>query len=374
VKCIKCNSDNKLKERTENKGKCKSCRHPITFDPKSGGAANFTDQFFANTISAISVNDTLFFTPGQFHYFFNSRKRKLQDPLIGMGCAGLVIGVIIFIAAVSSRSPIVFLVALAALAAGVLLLIPRVRKRLRSKQAKKITVEAGQLDTWLKYWTHNNGPVAKLLPAPQTTSARPDISPEIKQYSFDRLVVCQHAAIAQFLIANNFHFENNCAVLSIDKYPHNIFDTVMEMLRRNPALKVYALHDASPAGIQLTHRLASDSDWFAGSSNVQIHDLGLLPRQILGRPLFIEESSKFANQAGTALSSPAAAALRPEEKTWLLEGHYVGLESISPKMLLRVVTQGIALSRAPGVDGAVVPLSDSPYGGEIYFFAYDRFG
>jgi hypothetical protein len=186
--------------------------------------------------------------------------------------------------------------------------------------------------------------------------------------------VCQHDSIAQFLIANNFHFENNCAVLSIDKYPHNIFDTVMEMLRRNPELKVYALHDASPDGIQLTHRLASDSDWFAGSSNVQIHDLGLLPRQILGRPLFIRESFKHSSQAGTALSSPAGVALRPEEKTWLLEGHYVEIESISPKMLLRVVTQGIALSRAPGATGAMVPLSDSTYGGDIYFFAYDSFG
>src|SRR5207247_1475135 len=123
----------------------------------------------------------------------------------------------------------------------------------------------------LKKWSHNNCHMYKLLPAPKVASTHANISPEIKQYSFDRLIVCEHAAIAQFLIANNFHFENNCAVLSIDKYPHNIFATVMEMLRRNPSLKVYALHDASPAGVQLTHRLASDSDWFHGSSNVQIY-------------------------------------------------------------------------------------------------------
>ncbi len=47
--------------------------------------------------------------------------------------------------------------------------------------------------------------------------------------------------IAQLLIANNFDFENNYAVLSITGYPENIFSTVMEILRRNPDLKIYEL-------------------------------------------------------------------------------------------------------------------------------------
>ena len=72
---------------------------------------------------------------------------------------------------------------------------------------------------------------------------------------------------------------------------------------------------------------------------MQIHDLGLLPRQILGKSVFVRESAKFANQPGTALAGPAGASLRPEETTWLLEGKYVEMESISPKVLLRVVVE-----------------------------------
>ncbi|NET29771.1 hypothetical protein [Okeania sp. SIO1I7] len=49
------------------------------------------------------------------------------------------------------------------------------------------------------------------------------INSEVTAYSFDRLIVCETAEIAQFLIANNFHFEHNCAVLSIDGYPQNIW-------------------------------------------------------------------------------------------------------------------------------------------------------
>ena len=375
MKCIKCNTDNKLKERTANKGRCKSCKHPITFDPKSGSGVEFTDRFFANTISTLSVNDTLFFTRGQFYYFFNARRQKARQKSFGLlGCGLLAFGIIVLIAAISNASFFITLVALALLTGGVLLLIPRIRKRLLSKQRKQITVTPDQLERWLNQWMHNNGNLAKLLPAPQTASKRADVSPEIKQYSFDRLVVCERATIAHFLIANGFHFENNCAVLSVDKYPHDLFDTVMEMLRRNPALKVYTLHDASPAGIQLPSRLAADPDWFQGSSNVQIHDLGLLPRQILDKSVFVRQAPLFGNQAASLLSGPAGASLRPEELKWLQEGNYVELESISPKVLLRVITQGIARSRVPGADDALVPVSESRYGDGVYVFAYDSFG
>ncbi|NEQ71794.1 MAG: hypothetical protein F6K23_01065 [Okeania sp. SIO2C9] len=74
---------------------------------------------------------------------------------------------------------------------------------------------------------------------------------EVIAYSFDRVIVCDTAEIAQFLIANNFHFENNCAVLSIDGYPENIFSTVMQMLKQNPDLKVYAFHSATPRGVTM---------------------------------------------------------------------------------------------------------------------------
>jgi hypothetical protein len=249
-----------------------------------------------------------------------------------------------------------------------------VRKRIRGKRQKEVNTAPDQVERWLKQWAHNNGKVDKILPPPAAKSGPASISPDVTQYSFDRLVVCEYAEVAQFLIANNFHFENNCAVLSIDKYPHNIFDTVMGMLRRNPALKVYALHDASPSGIQLTHRLATDPDWFQGSNNVQVYDLGLLPRQIIDKSVFVRVSPTFAASAATSLATAAGASLRPDEAAWLREGNYVELESISPKMLLRVVTQGIARSRMPGAEDALAPVSGGAYGDEVYVFAYDSFG
>ena len=45
------------------------------------------------------------------------------------------------------------------------------------------------------------------------------------------------------LLANNFHFENNCAILSIEGYPPNVFETVRAMLKPYDAglMKAYAV-------------------------------------------------------------------------------------------------------------------------------------
>ena len=99
---------------------------------------------------------------------------------------------------------------------------------------------------------------------------------DIGDYSFDRAVICDRARTVDLLIANNFHFENSCAVLSIGGYPKGPFETVRTMLKRNPKLQVFTLHDASIPGCALAHTLANDPQWFKGQAPV--NDLGLRPR------------------------------------------------------------------------------------------------
>jgi hypothetical protein len=113
---------------------------------------------------------------------------------------------------------------------------------------------------------------ARGTPTPKRT-----FDSDIADYSFDRAVICDRARTADLLIANNFHFENNCAVLSVDGYPEPLFDTVRAMLKRNPKLHVFALHDSSPAGCRLAHRLRTNPEWFAGQGKVT--DVGLRPSQ-----------------------------------------------------------------------------------------------
>jgi hypothetical protein len=214
----------------------------------------------------------------------------------------------------------------------------------KNANSQKFTIDSNQFQDWIDTWGQINS-MTKVLPPPRDTNENATVNPDVSAYSFDRLVVCDRPEIAQFLIANNFHFENNCAVLSITGYPQSIFDTTMQMLRRNPDLKVYALHDCSPKGIGLVDHLRTSFNWFPDNSAIII-DIGLLPRQIIevGDSMFVINSKSAARDA-VQLSSAIRQGLSAEELEWLELGNYVELESFSPQKLIQILNRGIASSR-----------------------------
>lgn len=374
MKCIKCNADNKLKDRKAHNGKCKGCGHQFAFDPKVMSGVDFTDKFFQQTLANLSVNNSLFFTPKQLYYFFNHRRNLTRKhPLQFVAGCGLVILVVLFIVfSLNIGFSFFWFIPVLLVGAFSLVLVSSraLRERLSGIRIEELRTTADKLEGWYKRWSKINGPSVKLLPAPTTQEkfkGDTNINPELKKYSFDRAVICDHPEIAQCLIANNFHFEHNCAVLSIDGYPYNIFSTVMDMLRNNPTLSVYALHDASVRGLELTHILRTSGKWFAGSS-AKIYDLGLLPRQVFDRSVFVER------KGAQSIPADLAATLQPEEVRWLTVGNYVTLESFTPKMLIWVVAQGIAKSRAPEAADALVPMTSDIDGGGFFIYTFDSFG
>ena len=196
--------------------------------------------------------------------------------------------------------------------------------------------------------------------------------PNVTNYSFDRLVVCQSDEIAQMLIANNFHFENNCAILSISGYPQRIFDTTMQMLRRNPDLLVFAFHDCSPEGITLASELRTNLRWFPDETIV-IVDVGLSPRQILAakKDMFIQ-SSKNSAQASQLLADSIRENLSKVELEWLDRGNCVELESFTPQQLIHVLNRSIANSQQAELaeDSAFILVG----GSDSSFYTTESFG
>jgi hypothetical protein len=223
---------------------------------------------------------------------------------------------------------------------------------------------------WLNRWQQVNGAMAKLLPTPQEKAVAATINADVTAYSFDRLVVCDRAEIAQMLIANNFHFENNCAILSITGYPQDIFAITMDMLRRNPALQVYALHDCSPRGVGLVQQLRMSDRWFQDST-ITIIDVGLTPRQVMSaRGLFVQTSAE-STQTAKQLPPDQWVGLTPAEVQWLEAGNYVELASFPPQRLLQVLNRGIAGSRDRlQDDGDYTSIS----GTDSYIYSSESFG
>ncbi len=382
MKCMRCRIDNNLKDRTKHLGRCKNCNHPFAFEPTSMKKVKFTDAFFAKVIADISANSTLFFNPKQFLYLLDQRlKRKsfgwyqilfsyLFFSVWTLGFIGSILS--IFLGNVSfplvlaafnlfciyhlfnlsnsqksnyrtrqSSATALSILGIVILVAGILyslttdsvtgyfltllfglpaLWLGIMQKRRVAKIPDTFLISAMQMQGWLDTWTRTNGTV-QLLPQPQValqSAAHTTQNPDITAYSFDCLVVCDTAQIAQMLIANNFHFENNCAILSITGYPPAIFDTVLQMLRRNPDLTVYAFHDASPQGVGLVRQLRTSASWFR--DNVTIIDLGLLPRQVLAAPhhLFAHRTTESATAAKQLLPE-IRQSLTVSELAWLYQ-------------------------------------------------------
>lgn len=426
MKCINCGTDNNLKDRTANLGRCKQCNHPFAFEPTAMGNTKITDPMFAKILADISANHTLYFTPKQLVYFVDSRIRRKGFQPLGFGCSYLFfnIWVTLFVGGFTAFLPNSFLIANLAYQAGIIFYLfknttsNKLNNASRKASAKMLRFLGGfilifgiflslfifksflifsiavilgmlsiylgirqlgkvgnlsqeflfpqiSLDGWLERWQEINGSIDKVLPSPQAQIASTSINPDVTAYSFDRLVVCDSDTITQLLIANNFHFENNCAILSITGYPQSIFETTMEMLRRNPNLQVFAFHDCSPQGVRLVHHLRNSENWFLGS-DVKIIDVGLLPRQILAtkRGMFIQNQPHFSKQS-QELPIEVRQSLSAEELKWLDAGNFVELESFTPQRLIKVLQSGISGSiNLASDDGGVVLLDDS--GNDIY--------
>jgi len=450
MKCINCGTDNKLKDRTANQGRCLKCNHPFVFEPTSMLNVKITDSMFAKTLADISASHTLYFTPKQLLYFLDSRVRKKAFQPIGFWFSYLFLNVWVtgfvggftaafipilnvwvtgfvggFTAAFIPNSFLVVNLVYQAVTIwhlfnntnssrlnnasrkasaktlqrlGVFILVVGISASLfvlNSFPVFSIVVILGllsiflgtrqlgnvenlpqqflfssiDLDSWLTKWQQINGKVDKVLTSQQEQIAPTSINPDITAYSFDRLVVCDSANMAQLLIANNFHFENNCAILSITGYPQSIFNTTMEMLRRNPDLKVYAIHDCSPKGVSLVHHLRTSENWFL-NSNVTIIDLGLLPRQIIASQgkMFTRFSSQLKHEA-KKLSVDICQSLTADELAWLHTGNFVELESFTPQKLIQVLRHGISGSlNLESDDSSIILIGDSGInsGNDIY--------
>ena len=437
MKCINCGTDNKLKDRTANQGRCIKCNHPFVFEPTSMGTAKITDSMFSKTLADISASYTLYFTPKQLLYFLDSRVRKKAFQPIGFWFLYLFLNVWVtgfvggFTAAFIPNSFLVVNLVYQAVTIwhlfnntnssrlnnasrkasaktlqglGVVILVVGISASLfvldsfpvfsivvilgllsiflGTRQLGKVEnlpqqflFPSTDLDSWLTKWQQINGKVDKVLTSQQEQIAPTSINPDITAYSFDRLVVCDSANMAQLLIANNFHFENNCAILSITGYPQSIFNTTMEMLRRNPDLKVYAIHDCSSKGVNLVHHLRTSEKWFL-NSNVTIIDLGLLPRQIIASQgkMFTRFSSQLKDEA-KKLSVDICQSLTADELAWLHTGNFVELESFSPQKLIQVLRHGISGSlNLESDDSSIILIGDSGINSGNDIYMVENFG
>jgi hypothetical protein len=274
--CVHCGHKTKYADRRSSR-RCSSCRREFAFEPREGSA--LSDLGFKHAIDAVSDWGRLAWTDAHLYYDVarRVRRRRLLDRLL--------------------RRPLV-------------------------------SVTFREFEYMLERWTAVHGSPQGRLPARAAADAERDgdLAREVEDYGFERAVVCDHDQIADLLIANGFHAENRCVVLSAARYPAHVFETLMPVLRRNPPARIVAAHDADPEGCDLANVIAADPRWFGGIDGVDVIDAGLRPADAKRfRGLFL---------AGSPLNTPASTS--QEEREWLSKFR-LDLEAVRPRTLLVVL-------------------------------------
>lgn len=353
MKCIHCGKDSKLKERGG--GRCKHCQRPFAFEPSKQTGLKITDPGFQAAVTAASERGRIAFTSRQLYYQAlrsQARNARGAQRRSGVGLTlGIVGGVVIFCAC----GPLLKVLPNwgAALIGGGVITLAFLVWALVGPAAKRLPRPMGTppIDfarfgqDYLARWQKAHGPVLRLLPSggqSRTSGPDPALAEELQGYSFDRLLVCDRAETAEFLLANNLHTETNTPIVSVDGYPQAAFDRVLAMVRRNPHLQVFALHDADAAGCLLPLRLREDLAWFP-QPGVTIIDIGLRPRQVAANANAVLTVQR---DGATTLPPGLERLLTRAERAWLATGHRAELAAVPPARLLQIVYRAFTQSAA----------------------------
>jgi hypothetical protein len=344
MKCRHCGENSRYKDWKDT-WRCPKCRRPFVFAPREGDP--FSDIAFQRAIDIVSAEGRVRWGVEHLYYLLDRRLARSYSQQAASAIAMLAVFITVLIALSDVRwwlrqmlpNPVAVAVGTAVLAAVLATAVAAAwRRRFRP------ALDRHRFESLYDRWTKQHGPPAGVIQRKQAATPAPDVETDVGDYSFDRAVICDRARTVDLLLANNFHFENNCAILSVDGYPAGPFKTVREMLKRNPRLAVYVLHDATPRGCRLARTLAQDPDWFGGRTVVV--DVGLRPVQAVAiRGPYLPGGS---GDVGTAPG------LTPEEGKWLAR-HRLELAVIRPeqvvKRLFRAINQ--PLTARPDADNVI---------------------
>ena len=343
MRCIHCGTRARRWRRGD--GRCRGCTRRIVFDPANDPFA-VTDEDFHGAVLAVSQGDHLFFDVRQLWSQLNRRRRTASAAwknvplacLVAGGAAGVALGVLDVV-----PLPLTALFMIGAAAGiGVALLLRRVAPSLGEPPPPPPTVPYDVFVTrYLKRWVAVHGPLARLLPEPGVHSVLREVPADVAAFSFDRVVVTQHAGTAAMLVANRFHFEHACAVLSLDGYTFGIAETVRAMLRRNPRLTVFAVHDASAAGVALPFTLR-DPAWFPATPVV---DVGIRSARVGpgARPLL-----PFRRGRAVKLPAHVRRALGKADAAWIETGNHAELSALRPEEVMQMIQRAFTATGLPG--------------------------
>lgn len=273
MKCPECNHNHK---RGKDGMKCLRCERRFIFDPKkhANGGKGLTDAYFIKCIEKLSRNGTYFFTEDELYCFMAQQTRP--------GMAGCIIGAFIITAIITGGLHLMMALGIwpAFFVLPILVLM-----------AVKISNSVLSRKKWAKYlrhWqqmtgndAHKDNHLSAMLTTPQLLEKPSQANePDIYDYGAAKLLICEHDIQVDWLVKNGFHAENGIVIISENFYPQYLTEQVQELIKNNPDLDIYTLHNSDSNGESMIGRLQNPlNNW--GLGGLEIVDLGLSSEHLL---------------------------------------------------------------------------------------------
>jgi DNA-directed RNA polymerase subunit RPC12/RpoP len=300
MKCLACGHENDYRTRQRTKRACDRCGRRFVFEPRERDPV--TDPAFQNAINSVSDGGRLAWLERHLYYEVARRVRRR-------------------------------------------------RTWHRLTRRAPVSVDAATFESLLARWTAQYGPPPRRL-AERVFAADAragERASDTLDYGFERLVVADSDAIVDVLLANGFHGDHRCAVLSASRYPRWAYDLLLPRLRAAPPETIVVVHDADPRGCVLAAEVERNADWFGGVDGVRVVDAGLRPA----------DARRFRGVLLPGRPPAIGHGMSVDESRWLAR-HALELTAVRPRALLSVLGRVVAgestEAGAGGDGGAFAPV------------------
>ena len=253
MQCPECGSFHKHKY-----GMTCSCKYRFVTDPKVTG---FGDKRIKNAVAKLSEGDSYFTQEELYCKCFKRKSLTGALVLSGLLFIGGLVSFMVLSADSSADAPPAFMGLICIGIAPLIMLV----SYFNSTESDDKVVSA--VDRYVKkYYPPNLLKTEKIKDSSFKQLNYEDFMPD------HFLVVDCRETLAQ-LLANGFHRDNNCLIITSDKFPGKAFEFYKLTKQKNPETKLHLFHDASLEGDKIGEKIAGNSSW--GTSQEDIIDLGI---------------------------------------------------------------------------------------------------
>lgn len=326
MKCPNCQLDSKKPDRPD--GACPQCKRPFRLDPPVEGMSDYAvDALVKKITDNLAHKYVKRQLVAALERRFVAKNRAAKRAYIAFWVVG---SFVLLVGLVLQFYPILipFCVLL-----GIFSIIYFATKVDPAAVAQQVATGFGT--------TANEVAPRELQPARRGSAREFDL----ESYGFDRVIVVQGDDIAEMLVANQFHFQHNAAIISIDGYPQHVAAIVDQQLASNQATTVVLLHDASALGYAMA------GDWLGRRR--------LAPNRVIRAGLSPRQAEKLGPKHPPMGELGAHARYLPKEDTLWLRTQSVTLASLKPSQIMTLLFN--AIQRRPGEALAPQPGHESDY-------------